>query len=71
MKPHATHEVANIVGIGKTTLLTWLREGRIAEPKRMSLGGVEVRLWTDRDIERVRKYKEQHFRKGRGRKKAS
>ena len=41
MNCRATHEVANLVGIGKTTLLTWLREGRIPEPKRVSQGGVE------------------------------
>ena len=29
-----------------------------------------VRLWAERDVERVRKYKEANFRKGRGRKKA-
>jgi DNA-binding transcriptional MerR regulator len=71
MKARATLEVAKLVGVGKTTLLTWLREGRVAEPRRISQGGVEVRLWSDRDVERVRKYKEGHFRKGRGRKKAS
>ncbi len=71
MATYATLEVAKLVGIGKATLLTWLREGRIPEPKRVSQGGVEVRLWSARDVERVRKYKEANFRKGRGRKKAS
>ncbi len=27
------------------------------------------RLWSDRDVERVKKYKAAHYRKGRGRKK--
>ncbi len=71
MTAHATLEVAKLVGIGKTTLLTWLRKGHIPEPQRVSQGGVEVRLWNARDVERVRKYKEANFRKGRGRKKAS
>ena len=26
------------------------------------------RIWTDRDVERVRKYKQENYRKGRGRK---
>jgi hypothetical protein len=30
--------------------------------------GQEIRIWTDRDVERVRKYKEENYRKGRGRK---
>lgn len=71
MKTRATLEVAKLVGVGKTTLLTWLREGRVPEPKRVSQGGVEVRLWSDRDVERVRRYKEANFRKGRGRKERS
>jgi hypothetical protein len=27
-----------------------------------------VRLWTDADVEKVRKYKQENYRKGRGRK---
>ena len=64
-------EAARIVGIGKTTLLTWLREGKIAEPKRVLIGGMNIRVWSDRDVQKLRKYKEANYRKGRGRKKAS
>jgi DNA-binding transcriptional MerR regulator len=71
MAIRSTLEVAKLIGVGKTTLLTWLRDGRIPEPKRVSQGGVDLRLWNDRDVERVRKYKEANYRKGRGRKKAS
>jgi len=70
-RSRSTLEVAKAVGIGKTTLLDWLRDGRIPEPKRVSQGGVEVRLWSDRDVERVRKFKEANYRKGRGRKKSA
>ena len=69
-RSRSTLEVAKAVGIGKTTLLDWLRDGRIPEPKRVSQGGVEVRLWSDRDVERVQKFKEANYRKGRGRKKS-
>jgi excisionase family DNA binding protein len=71
MKGRSTLEVAKLVGIGKNTLLTWLREGRIREPKRVSKGEIASRSWSERDVERVRKYKEANYRKGRGRKKAS
>jgi hypothetical protein len=71
MSNRSTLEVAKLVGIGKNTLLTWLRDGKIAEPKRVSQGGITVRLWSDRDVARVHKYKEANYRKGRGRKKAS
>ncbi len=64
-----TQQVADATGISKTTLLRWLREGRVKEPRRISNGGLDARIWTERDVERVRKYKAAHYRKGRGRKK--
>ena len=69
MKTHSTAEVARIVEVHKATLLRWLYAGSIPEPKRHSNGGVDFRIWTERDVERVRRYKAQHYRKGRGRKK--
>lgn len=69
MKGYSTVEVARMVGIQKGTLRNWLQRGAIPEPKRQSNGGQVVRIWTARDVERVRKYKAAHYRKGRGRKK--
>ena len=69
MKNYSTVQVARMVGIGKQTLLRWLYSKSIPEPKRRSNGGQVVRIWTDRDVERVRKWKAAHYRKGRGRKK--
>jgi hypothetical protein len=51
------------------TLLRWLWDGKVPEPKQESLGGQTVRLWNERDLERARRYKEENYRKGRGRKK--
>jgi predicted DNA-binding transcriptional regulator AlpA len=67
-KTYSTGEVMTIVGIGRMTLLRWLKGGKIPEPKRIGNGGIEARIWTDRDVERVRKYKQENYRKGRGRK---
>jgi len=58
-----------MVGIGKRTLLRSLYEKKIAEPDRLTDGGEDIRLWTEGDIEKVRRYKEANFRKRRGRKK--
>jgi len=58
-----------MVGIGKRTLLRWLYEKKVAEPKRLTGGGQDIRLWTERDVKRIRQYKEGNYRKGRGRKK--
>lgn len=71
MKTYFTSQVAAIVGVHKVTLQRWLLAGRIPEPKRVRMNGVEVRIWTNRDVERVRRYKERFYRKGRGRKKKS
>ncbi len=65
----STVEVARMIGIHKQTLLDWLYAGKVREPKRQTVGGQVVRIWTQSDIERVRRYKEQNYRKGRGRKK--
>jgi MerR HTH family regulatory protein len=69
MNSYSTLEVARMVGIDKQTLLRWLWAGKVLEPKCYVSGGIKLRHWTDRDIERVRDYKEVNYRKGRGRKK--
>jgi predicted DNA-binding transcriptional regulator AlpA len=68
MKTYSTSQVTKIVGIGRMTLLRWLKDKKIPEPRRISNGGLNARIWTDRDVERVRKFKQENYRKGRGRK---
>jgi DNA-binding transcriptional MerR regulator len=67
-KSLSTLQVARMVGVHKVTLQRWLLDGKIREPRRISNGGVNARVWSERDIERVRKYKQGNYRKGRGRK---
>ena len=69
MTNYSTASVAAEIGVSKLTLTRWLKAGKVKEPRRVKQGGVEFRLWTDRDVEQVRKYKAAHYRKGRGRKK--
>jgi len=69
MKAYSTAQVAREAGVHKATLLRWLYQEKIPEPKRYTEGGQDIRLWYDREVERVRKYKETNYRKGRGRKK--
>jgi DNA-binding transcriptional MerR regulator len=68
---YSTSEVAEKIGIAKRTLIRWLKDCKIAEPKRVEYPGIISRLWSERDVERLRKYKEQNYRKGRGRKKSA
>ncbi len=69
MSPYSTREVAHLVGIHLATLEEWLSKGKVKSPRTVRIGAKAYRLWADRDVERVRKYKAQFYRKGRGRKK--
>ena len=54
--------------IGRQTLHRWMNDKPGLAPRKSKICGVVVRIWTSRDLERVRKHKEQSYRKGRGRK---
>ena len=69
MATYSTRQVARMVGINRSTLVAWLLSGKVKEPRRIRNGGIDARIWTARDVERVRKWKAAHYRKGRGRKK--
>ncbi len=69
MRTYTTKQVARIIGIGRSTLVAWLRSGKVKEPRRIRGGGIDARVWTARDVERVRMWKAANYRKGRGRKK--
>ena len=61
MKGHSTVQVAKLLGIGNDTLHRWIHERKVRAPKIQLVGGVRVRLWTETDIERARKYKNEFF----------
>jgi predicted site-specific integrase-resolvase len=64
----STQDVAQQVGINRVTLERWLSSGKVKAPKTMRFGKNEFRNWTAGDVARVRKYKLENYRKGRGRK---
>jgi predicted site-specific integrase-resolvase len=65
----STKRAAQAAGVSPVTLLRWMRYGKIRAPKPILVGAVGMRLWGERDIERIRAWKAKHFCKGRGRKK--
>ena len=69
MKVKSTAEVARLIGVSKKTLLRWLWETKIPEPKHSIGGGQDVRVWGESDLSKALKYKEANYRKGRGLKK--
>ena len=68
MKTFSTPQVSKLVGVHTITLERWLASGKVATPKRLIVGKRIVRIWTEKDVARVRKYKQENYRKGRGRK---
>jgi predicted DNA-binding transcriptional regulator AlpA len=70
MAHYSTSQVAKKVGIGRDTLHRWMKEKRFPKPPTKHIGGVLVRLWNERDLKRVERYKAAKYRKGRGRKAA-
>lgn len=70
-KVFSTEQLADMLGIHKRTILRWLKSKKIREPRRMRFDGVRYRIWSERDVEAVRKHKEKFYRRGRGRKKKS
>jgi predicted DNA-binding transcriptional regulator AlpA len=70
MGTYSTQQVARLVGIGRMTILRWLKLQPDLEPRRIRVGQINARVWNDHDVVRIRKYKAAHYRKGRGRKKS-
>ncbi len=66
MSPISTLEAAKKGGVSKATLERWLAQGKIKAPKPLRVGQKVFRLWTDQDIERVRRHKKKTYWKGRG-----
>ncbi len=68
MSPQSTGEVARLLGIARSTLEVWIQQGKV-RPRTMRVGRKTYRVWTEREIEKVRRVKKKTYRKGRGRKK--
>jgi predicted site-specific integrase-resolvase len=64
----STQDVARQIGINRVTLERWLSSGKVKAPKTVRFGKNEFRNWTAEDVGRVRKYKQENYGKGRGRK---
>ncbi len=69
MRTHSTKEAAKLAKVHFITLQRWVKAGRVRPSQTIQQDGFSLWRWTDADVERVRKYKAAHYRKGRGRKK--
>ena len=68
MKTLSTLQVAAKVGVDRVTLERWISARKVKLPKTVTIGSRQFRLWTESDVERIRRFKEQNYCKGRGRK---
>ena len=69
MSTYSTVEVAELVEVSWDTLNRWIRERKFPVPPVKLLGRIKVRIWNENDVEKVRKYKLDHYRGKGGRKK--
>jgi len=51
----STRQAAKKLGISHPSLSRYIAAGKVPAPKGIIVNGIEVRSWTDADIERVRK----------------
>ena len=54
MKGYSSREAAKRLGISYPSLNRYIAQKKIPVPKVERFGGGQFRIWTDRDIERVR-----------------
>ena len=67
MRTYSTIELARALGVSYPTLHRWRRERRFPVPPLRRLGRISVRIWTERDLARVRRFMERHYRENRKR----
>jgi excisionase family DNA binding protein len=55
MKQYSTREAAKKLGLDVRSIQRYITAGKISAPLVQNLGGGKFRIWTDADIEHVRK----------------
>lgn len=64
-----TQQAAKTVGLSVMTVHRWIVAKRLKAPALRIRNGRAVRLWSNANLNRLRKLKQQIYCKGRGRKK--
>jgi predicted DNA-binding transcriptional regulator AlpA len=55
MSEYSTRQAAKKLGVGSTTLAHYIEVGKVPSPKVVRLGNFQVHVWTEAEIEHVRK----------------
>jgi predicted DNA-binding transcriptional regulator AlpA len=51
----SSEQVAKLIGISNACLSRYIRDGKVAAPPETMAGGMRMRLWSESDIEGLRK----------------
>ena len=70
-RTYSTEQAAQQAGIHPVTLRRWLAAKKVRPSLGVPYDGRTLWRWSDKDVEKLRQYKETHYRKGRGRKKGT
>jgi predicted site-specific integrase-resolvase len=68
MKTYSTKQAAAKAEIHWVTLHRWLARGSVRASDSIRMNGTKLWRWTESDVEKIKKYKQENYRKGRGRK---
>lgn len=60
---YTTGEVAKAIDVSKNTLLRWLYAGKIPEPAQRTVNNQVIRVWTEKDLQKAKKHREECFYK--------
>jgi predicted DNA-binding transcriptional regulator AlpA len=52
---YTSRQVARKLGIAAPTLSIYIKLGKVPKPKSVTIGGITIQMWTDKDVERLRK----------------
>jgi len=55
MSKLSTEQVAKKLGISKSALSRYILDGKVAAPPETMAGGMRMRLWSESEIEKLRK----------------
>ena len=55
MVEYSSQQVARMLGLAPPTLTKYIKTGKIPQPKSVTSGGMTVHLWSEADIENLRK----------------
>jgi excisionase family DNA binding protein len=67
MNEYSISEAARLLNVDRRTLQRWIRDKRIPEPTTLTIAGVRLKFWTEKDFQKLKEHKIRGYW-GRGKK---